>query len=172
MVIQRPQLISKSRYSSSWPPPTTELASHRKIRRLDQHAYIYVKADDMLRIASTLYFADYYCMYGESHYVTLVMTKPGSKAECFCAERLMLLNVNDATEIPFLFYDHLGQLKVSTAQNLWVEILLTEDIDIRRGIFQHDLLACGKGSSTPGGIPKDPECPKCNISRFTGLQKF
>jgi len=33
-----------------------------------------------------VYFADFYCMNGKDHYVTLVLTRPGSEADRLCAK--------------------------------------------------------------------------------------
>jgi hypothetical protein len=54
-----------------------------------------VPVDVMLAAAPRLYFADYYCMRGRFHYITLVMCKAGSTPDEFCAEHLLKLDVND-----------------------------------------------------------------------------
>jgi len=50
-----------------------------------------------------------------------------------------------------------------------VEVLFTEDIDVndflrRRGATKDENVPLiGKGSSTPGGLPKNPNCYVCNL---------
>ena len=68
----------------------------------------------LLDVASNIFFTDFYCMQGETHYVTLVMTKPGSSADIFCRHRLLRLNLNDQRENSFFLRQH-GMLHVSCA---------------------------------------------------------
>ncbi|VDK21073.1 unnamed protein product, partial [Anisakis simplex] len=42
---------------------------------------------------TNLYFADFYCNYTQ-HYVTIVVTKEGSMADCFCAEHLIKMEID------------------------------------------------------------------------------
>lgn len=129
---------------------------------------ICVQAEEMLRKTPNLYFVDYYCMRGMNHYITLVMTRPGSTADLFCEPRLLKLDINDN---PFFFRDNYGQLQVSRGNHLQIELLFTEDLDIRR--YQRTCTPIvGKGSSTKGGIPKNPSCHQCNLRGSTGFPKF
>jgi len=57
----------------------------------------------LLDLAPQLYFADLFCMRGMWHYVTLVMTRPGSGADDFCRRHLLPLSVDDHDDNPFLF---------------------------------------------------------------------
>lgn len=129
-----------------------------------------VPANDLLEKAPNLYFADFYCMRNPSfHYVTLVMTKPGSVADKFCADHILLLpmSLNDSASNPFLFYNASGELQVCTRSNLSIELLFTENLDITpyRYTLQHNTPLIGKGCTTPGGVPKNSsgQCSLCRV---------
>ena len=126
---------------------------------------IQIPARILLDAAPNLFFADYYCMRGRIHYVTLVMTKSGSEAVDFCRDRLLPLSIYDKTQNPF-FYEDGGQLYV--ARSLTIELLFTEDINILDMIYQgakfiENIPTIEKGSSTPGGMPKNSACSACNL---------
>ncbi|ESO05576.1 hypothetical protein HELRODRAFT_135179, partial [Helobdella robusta] len=53
----------------------------------------------LLEEDTNLYFADFYCLYGDHHYVTLVVTGRFSEADKFCWRHLIKL---DITDNPFL----------------------------------------------------------------------
>lgn len=125
--------------------------------------------DVLVGLAPRLYFSDFYCMHGRCHYVTLVMTRPGSAADDFCRRHLLPLGFDDPDDDnPFLFRRALtGQMRV--AVGVKVEVLFTENIDVgdflrRRGAeMVRNVPTVGKGSSTPGGLPKNPHCSVCNL---------
>lgn len=125
-----------------------------------------VRTTELLSTTPNVYFADFYCMRGQYHYVTLVLTKPYSENDRFCANRLLRLSLHDKTSNPFLFYDDRGQLRVSTRDHLHVELLFTENFDLNRyrSTLQRYTPLIGKGQTTPGGIPKNPTCTTCNLS--------
>ena len=122
----------------------------------------------MLELAPRLYFSDFYCMHGRFHYITLVMTRSGSTADDFCRQRLLPLSFDDHENNPFLFR-RAGSGEMRVAQGIKVEVLFTENIDVndflrRRGArIVENVTLVGKGSSTPGGLPKNPTCPICNL---------
>jgi hypothetical protein len=124
-----------------------------------------VPAPVLIGAAPNLYFADFYCMRGRLHYVTLVMTKPGSQADRFCSERLMRL---DVTNNPFLF-SRGQQIYCNDTYHLLVELFYTEDVDVNyvvkncRARLLFDIPTVGRGRSTPGGIPKNQFCQTCNL---------
>lgn len=123
-----------------------------------------IPVEELLLTAPRLYFADFYCMRSNKrHYVTLVMTKPGSSADRFCADRLLSLKVVYPNCNPFLFEDFCGQFRVSAKNNLYVEVLYTEDIDVRDHKLDHGVKTFGKGRSTKGGRPKNVNCDKCSL---------
>jgi len=139
------------------PPPTSPFGARR----------FQVPAELLLEAAPHVYFVDFYCMRGRDHYVTLVATCPGSKADRFCADRLLSIDLYDSVTNPFLFWEN-GSLYVTCDINLQVEILYTEDVDIKEWITYGDaemldVMSVCKGSSTPGGIPKNPNCSVCNL---------
>ena len=126
-----------------------------------------VPAEFLLESAPNVYFVDFYCMRGCDHYITLVATCPGSDADQFCSRRLLPVDLYDSTTNPFLFWDH-GCLYVTSDSNLQVELFYTEDIDvydwmIHGGAKMVDVTSVCKGSSTPGGVPKNPNCTVCNL---------
>ncbi|XP_061166770.1 phytanoyl-CoA hydroxylase-interacting protein-like [Saccostrea echinata] len=126
--------------------------------------------NERLMIASNLiyndwknvYFADFYCHY-EVHYVTLVITSPGSCADSFC-KRHYLKKLN-SIDNPFIVVDE-SELFVTLGVN--VELFYTDSVDIS-SILYHNLgnfsyvRTCGCGHSKPEGIPKNPDCPLCNL---------
>ena len=128
-----------------------------------------VPVDDLLDLAPRLYFADFYCLHGKYHYVTLVMTRPGSAADNFCLHHLLPLSVDQErnNNNPFLFR-RAGTREMRVAQGVKVEVLFTEDVNVNNilGVgasMDDNVPLVGKGSSTPGGVPKNPECHVCNL---------
>lgn len=134
-------------------------------------ARICIPVEQLLELAPNLYFADFYCMKSTIHQVTLVLTKPGSDADNFCVQHLLPLNINNPTESPFIFFDAAGQLRVATRDHLVVEVLFTENVNISQYPVS-TVPTAGKGSSTPGGIPKNSECTLCNLQPSSAFQKF
>jgi hypothetical protein len=140
-----------------------------------------VPAEVLLNETPNLYFTDFYCMLGNIHYVTLVMTKSHSSADDYCRGRLLSLSLDDPWNNPFLFRIN-NQLFVNNANNFLVEVFYTENIDInyllnyRGAKFFNNIPTIGKGRSTPGGRPKNSSCPwrpSCNLpSPDYGLPRF
>ncbi len=121
-----------------------------------------VPADVILAEMSNLYFSDFFCMY-DAHYVTLVMTRPGSTADAFCQQFLIPV---DLGHNPFLCLN-MSTREAYVSAKIWVEILCTEDININ-----HVLAIGGEFTDkveyiprTPrkGGIAKKPHCKVCNL---------
>jgi Phytanoyl-CoA hydroxylase-interacting protein C-terminus len=54
----------------------------------------------LLRQAPNMYFADFFCMHGKTHVVTVVLTTPYSEVDKFCHYHLLPLDIN---KNPFLF---------------------------------------------------------------------
>lgn len=122
-----------------------------------------VPVEEMIKSAPNVYFADFYCMKGQVHYVTLVLTRSGTDADRFCRDRrLKVLGLRDRVENPFLFYGDDGELRVTTSQDLQVEVFYTENISINAYTLQHNIPTVGQGHTTPGGVPKNPRCRICN----------
>jgi len=126
-----------------------------------------VDARAMLDFAPNVYFADFYCMNGNNHYVTLVLARPGSVANQLCKERLIKLTLTDQQYNPFIFVSD-GQLKVLEGKQLIVEVFFTENLDIRfliennQAIKYNNVQVFGRGV-TQGGRPKYSSCDKCMV---------
>jgi len=140
-------------------PPSTSPFGPRRFQ---------VPAEFLFESAPNVYFVDFYCMRGRDHYITLVATYPGSKADRFCLRRLLPIDLTNSASNPFLFWEN-DCLYVTCHSNLQVEILYTEDIDIYEwidygGAVMLDVTSVCKGSSTPGGVPKNPNCSVCNLN--------
>ena len=116
-----------------------------------------------------LYFADFYCNY-QAHYVTLVYTNLNTNADKFCRENLIKL---DIYKNAFLYKSHSDTLCVT--RNVHVEVLYTENVDIPKWIAEYGAkmgnVVMSTGTSTPGGLPKNPSCKVCNIHP-AGLSTF
>ncbi|ESO99411.1 hypothetical protein LOTGIDRAFT_231070 [Lottia gigantea] len=114
-----------------------------------------------------IYFADFYCQAPKRpHYVTLVLTKPGSVEDVYCSPRLPKLNIHSNK---FLYYDpHIGY-RVTKACH--IECLYTEDINLtsmreKIGVVETNITNVrGRGQSRPEGIPKYEHCEDCNLPK-------
>jgi hypothetical protein len=54
---------------------------------------IKLKAEILFNESKNVYFSDFYCMYAASaHYVSLVVTTPGSDADAFCRQYIVPLD--------------------------------------------------------------------------------
>ena len=131
------------------PPPSTNFGERR----------VCIPAANMLIEYSDLYFADFYC-WNRSHYVTLVLTRPGSETDRFCEEKLIKLDKGDND-----FLRRSSNGKVFVSSRVWVEVLYTEDIDLGRPDCYFSTVANSRGTSTPGGLLKNPYCATCNLGR-------
>ena len=109
---------------------------------------------------SNLYFADFYCKKANGpHYVTLVLTKQGSETDGFCEENLKSLVIRNND---FLWRS--STKKVHVTSKVSVEVFYTEDIDLSTLKYPiKSVKVIGRGSSTPGGIEKNSDCPECNL---------
>jgi len=147
------------------PPPKSQFGSVR----------LQVPAEVLLGFTPNVYFADFYCMRGATHYVTLVMTRPCSSSDEFCRGRLLPVDLYDSRKNPFLFR-HGAYLYTTNKQTLCIEVLYTENININYLVQHHEAkLLSGipppkgcKGRSTVGGIPKNPLCRQCNVATPVG----
>ena len=120
-----------------------------------------IPARTMMR-NSNLYFADFYCKRdSDLHYVTLVLTKQGSETDCFCEENLLSLDIRNND---FLWRSK--QKKVHVTSEVLVEVFYTEDIDLSDPDCTFTT-GPSTGTSTLGGLPKDPTCGVCNLPTAT-----
>ena len=109
-----------------------------------------------------LYFSDLYC-HGKGHHVLLVVTRRGSSADAFCAQRLPRLPWiprNSGFENPLFFFDQKTGVFMATP-TVWVSIFYTENVRINDNT---DFYEDGFGRRAVGyGKPKDPSCVICNL---------
>lgn len=134
-------------------PPNTSFFGEKRF---------YVPAPFILSSDSVrLYFADFYCN-NRAHYVTLVLTHRGTSTDKFCQANLIELNTY---QNQFLFKGNF----VFVTRKIHVEVLYTENIDVNDWCMKHnaffDRVELNKGTSTPGGLPKNPNCTICNLRR-------
>ena len=101
-------------------------------------------------------------MRGTDHWATLVMTYKGTFADKFCERKLYELDLNDnemliVTEDGVFIRD----------SHLMLEIFYTSDVDMHYwlslGAEINTIQSAGKGSSTVGGLGKNPNCKKCRL---------
>ena len=127
---------------------------------------IEIPVGDLFSIDHNLYFADFFCMSPNHHYVTTVVTVPGSQADRFCKRSLLQL---DKYNNPYMKLSWDGR-RVYMAQGkyIWVEVFYTEDINVRTGceknqykLTRSDII--GEGQSRPNGILKRSRCDICNL---------
>jgi hypothetical protein len=119
------------------------------------------------RQCPNLYFTDFYCVH-KPHYVTLVMTRPGSDADNFCQLYLIKLDWKDND---FLIRRHLPYFDSTTYYvitcGLWIEVFFTEDMNISEEtkptgpIFDVEMIGFRSGGSV--GLRKNLNCDVCNL---------
>jgi len=128
---------------------------------------VLVRADILLSLASNVYFADFYCINGKEkdHYVTLVLTRPGSDADRLCQQRLPELNIYDRSSCPFLFFV-CGEVHVSS--KVMVELFFTEDLEVDQLLadagkaqMKYSIPTFGPGCTSQGGRAKHSSCSIC-----------
>ncbi len=120
---------------------------------------IYLPVGDLFKPHLNMYFADFWCHNQKAHHVTLVVTTPNSTTDRFCSKTLLKIS---QTNNPFFFHEEgRGYFCCIVPE---VEILYTENVDLRApNIGWADVTALGRGSSLPGGIPKNVDCDICNL---------
>ena len=145
---------------------------------------ILICVEEILRLTPNMFFADFYCMGNNQnrHNVTIVLTKTGSSADLFCKQHLPRLDINSN---PFLYKEEDGGIWVSSV--IFVEIFVTEDLDINnmllrhvagmRGVEVHGIL----GKTSQGGQAgiKSNKCKHCDIfcdrflaKRLCGFEEY
>ena len=111
-------------------------------------------ATEMLTENSKLYFADFYCNH-KAHYVTVVLTRPGSKTDRFCEKDLIKL---DTGRNDFLWRNN----QVYCSKKVWVEVLYTENVQLFSPLCSFSVVE-SRGTSRPEGLVKNPSCIECNL---------
>ena len=131
-----------------------------------------VPAGSLLDANTSLYFADFYCMYTAYHYVVLVLAPQGSAGDDFCKQRLPALDIADNRFLTCTRAEEEGGggtggegagLVFRHAQDVNLEVIYTEPLELARGtvaeISGHQLM-----SMSTLNAKKDPSCKTCNIS--------
>ena len=138
-------------------PPTTSPFGAQRLN---------IPIDRLMHTHCNMYFTDFYCNYN-LHYVTLVVAEIGSEADRFCEKHAINIGLTQPKN-EFLFYVA-EEDRFYLTMGVGVEVLYTEPIDIAR-LLQDDnrvffswVETRGRGSSTTLGLPKNNECPKCNL---------
>ena len=113
-----------------------------------------------------LYFADFYC-HSRKHYVALVLTRQGSRADDFCAAHLIGLSFSDKKGNPFFYCDLLSKQYYCNTK-VRVEILYTENINVKHELQAdpeclYSVRTIFAGTSTVFGKPKNSDCHICNL---------
>ncbi|XP_005995302.1 phytanoyl-CoA hydroxylase-interacting protein [Latimeria chalumnae] len=120
-----------------------------------------IPAQRLFNQKTSLYFADFYCMYTAYHYVILVLAPKGSSGDEFCRVHLPEL---DIAHNKFLTCsEEGGTLVYCHAQDVILEVVYTEPVDMALGVLGeisgHQLM-----SLSTADAKKDPSCKTCNIS--------
>ena len=119
----------------------------------------------ILNLCQNFYFTDFYCV-NKPHYITLVMTRPGSSADGFCRNHLVLLDWNSN---PFFQVRHTpgGEMRFFVRHGIWVEIMVTENIDLEAEVSAGAAWTpvTMRGNRTGGrrGLMKNRNCSTCNL---------
>ena len=148
-------------FSTSVPPNTM---SHFGRRR------VLIPASEMIKHDSRLYFADFYCN-NRAHYVTVVLTRPGTPADQFCRDRLLPLDLADNKFITRNPQSGSVRVRVSygSSSALWIELFCTHDIDLSASYCEFKTVP-STGTSRPNGLPKRHGCRHCNLDSVLPLQ--
>ena len=127
----------------------------------------------LIQPETKFYFADFYCNH-KIHYITLVATIPNSTADKFCEKYLLKLSLESN---PFFyrrssdpFFHGINEPAFYCCREPIVEILYTENIDLSEDYIKWESVrTIGRGSSTPGGLPKRQSCTICNLYPFSSF---
>ena len=137
-------------------PPTSSIYGEERLL---------ISPDRMIQRFHNIYFTDFYCI-NDAHYVTLVMTKTGSKSDLFCQQYLIRMSLNIDNEICHIRVNG-GKLAFMVTSGLWVEIMITENIDINYevhlGAMFESVHMKGNRSGGRVGLQKNRNCKVCNI---------
>lgn len=139
-------------------PPDTSIFGTRRC---------YIRSTMMLNSDTNMYFADFYCYNNVVHYVTIVLTRPGSEPDQFCNDNLVKIDIYSNPFLQLATFD--GVQKVLVTLNVVIEVFYTEPIDLMAlsmlpgaALFE-DVKVIGRGSSVEGGLPKKEDCDLCNL---------
>ena len=126
----------------------------------------FVISAEVLLHNMNVYFADFYCLdISQRHTITIVLAKPNTPADDFCACFLPTLDIFNN---PIIFYDTQTQTIKCIRSGINIEIFFTTHINInelqryRNGTaWLESVIDMGRH----GDKAKNPYCTICNISR-------
>jgi hypothetical protein len=140
-------------------PPQTSIYGEQRIL---------ISSMRILRWNPNVYFTDFYCV-NKAHYVTLVLAKPGTPSDIFCATHLIRINLYVDNGI-CVVDTRSGYLEFLVTTGVWVHIMITDDIDIDlelyHGAMFHAVNMIGTSRIIHGirvGRRKNSNCAICNI---------
>ncbi|XP_067674808.1 phytanoyl-CoA hydroxylase-interacting protein-like [Haliotis asinina] len=121
-----------------------------------------IPLDEVFDDSANIYFADFYCKPPRRriHYVTLVLTEAGSRADRFCRRHLIKLQPHK--NIYLRKKRHSETYTTLDQDEVQVEVFYTESIHLS-GLNLTSTGTIGQGHSTPGGISKSVDCDICNV---------
>ena len=119
-----------------------------------------IPAVTMFPADANLYFVDFYCNHSQ-HYVTLVLTTPGSDVDHFCQRKNLIQLDNENNKFLNRRTSDSGEVYVEVTTKVIVEVFYTENVVLPNPLS----LTCvpSSGQSTPGGLPKKLSCRHCNL---------
>ena len=93
--------------------------------------------------------------------MTLVLTQPGSDIDHFCQRKGLIKLDNKNNK----FLRHCtDEENVEVTDEMMVEVFYPENLTLPDRESLKDVEIIGRGTSTPGGIPKHRYCHVCNLS--------
>jgi len=138
---------------------------HPQARSPFGNTRLLVRANILLGLAPNVYFADFYCLNGKDHYITLVLARHGSDADRLCHERLPILNIYSKNASPFLYIEK-GEVRVSST--FMVELFFTEDLEVAQLLadgdkaqMKYNIRTICSGQTSQGGRAKRSSCRTC-----------
>lgn len=109
--------------------------------------------------AFNLYFADFYCLGNDNHYIILVIAEADSEADNLCYRNLPLLDWYDNA---FLAISH--DFEVTDSDSCVIEVFYTNDVNMKKALrkrmayLHHDISTHKRNPE----VYKDLDCLTCN----------
>ncbi|KAI6240054.1 PHYHIP-C domain-containing protein [Aphelenchoides fujianensis] len=121
-----------------------------------------IGAEKLLRPGEySLFFADFYCITENAHYVSLVLCKKGSSEEKYCEKHLLLLDFADNPFVKVEKNDD-GNSVFGSPPGAYMEIFVTEEVAIAEGTFD-EVHHEANGPRNSGGAGHRKGCTTCNL---------
>ena len=124
-----------------------------------------IPAVTMFPADANFYFADFYCNHSQ-HYVTLVLTTPGSDVDHFCQRKNLIKLDNENNKFLNQRTTDSGEVYIEVTTKVMVEVFYTENVVLPEDRASLTTVLCS-GTSTAEGLPKNPYCPQCNLPTNT-----